>query len=341
MQRAKETTSIELIGETGFTHKGESDYVLRQIELISNAEFDYVKFQMLLDVDAVYSATAPAYDDLKRHRFSGEDWGTILRTASDMGLKVIVMPIDYQAILFAEAHHELISTIEVHSIALNDVRFLKQLSGSLAGLQQRIPVMLGIGGRSVSEIAYAKNTLDSETQSLMYGFQSFPTTKQQANLGKIRSLIREFDLPVGYADHTPWNENDSDMVQIALALGATHVEKHIILEEGDHTRPDYYSAVGEQGALRLRSAVSRFIDYYGTDDPQWLSLSEERYRNRERKIVAAEVIEAGERITPQMLDYKVVSAVTNLPQRLLDEIVGKETIRRIDKHQALTLEDVK
>lgn len=330
---------INLIGETGFTHKGELEYIFRQIGLISEAGFDYVKLQMLFDVDAGYTPMAPAYDDLRRHRLSESDWGKTLKLAHDEGLKVVAMPIDYQAARFVEAESDLIDTIEVHSIALNDLLLLEEIAALLLRCDDSFSIMLGVGGRSLAEVRYAQRMISSKLQTLMYGFQNFPTAKNKSNLGKIRTLKQACKIPVGYADHTPWNEDDSDMMQIALGLGATQIEKHIILEEGDQTRPDYFSAVSKEGALRLKENVFRFLEIYGKEDPQFLSLSEEKYRRRERKIVASELIQAGQVLTREVLTYKVTDSSSGLPQNIFCDILGKKVRREIAKHRPLEFED--
>ena len=60
---------------------------------------------------------------------------------------------------------------------------------------------------------------------LMHTNSSYPTPKEEINLNLIPFLRERYDCPVGYSGH----EEDLEPTVIAVALGATVVERHITL----------------------------------------------------------------------------------------------------------------
>lgn len=339
MIQSFQSTSIELIGETGFTHKGELDYLKKQIDIIAENRFDYVKFQVLLDVSEVYNKSANIYSDLKENIFSYETWCKVLDHAANQGLGILFMPVDYKSLSLVEEYSNVIDIIEVHAIALNDIHLLEHLNNlSSTGINAKY--MLGIGGREASDIYFASDLLKNEKQILMYGFQNFPTMKKKTNLGKISTFSKNFDIPIGYADHTVWNEDDSELIQMALLLGATILEKHIILEEGDKSRPDYISAIDQNGINRLKDSINNCIAYYGSSDINSLTVDELKYKERERKIVTRRKLEKGKKLMHDDLCYKVTDASTSISPKMLKNIYGQIINKTLNKNSIIRLDDL-
>lgn len=327
---------IETIAETGFTHKGDINYIKKMIELAVEAKMSFIKFQIILDVESVYTKNSKIFEDLSSFKFSEDDWSEILSIASSAGLKILAMPIDYKAVDLISQNINIVDLIEVHSIALNDVILLEKLSNL------SIRFSLGVGGRTSSEIDFAIKYLGDNTDLLIAGFQSFPTNKSRANIGKLRTLDRYYPQKVGYADHTPFDVDDSDIILAALGLGASFIEKHIILDAGDSNRPDYYSAIDKIGALKLQKNISNFINYFGNDDINMLSVEEAKYLSRERKIVAAVKMLPNTKIQRPHLCYKDIGgSLSGIPQTMFENLIGMEITKVIEKNDPIKLEDLK
>ena len=216
----------QIICETAFTHEGDLSYLKKQIDIAKDINSDYIKFQILLDIDSVYSRSTEIYHDMKTKMLSETEWRDALKYATDIGLKTLILPIDYQALNFA-LNNKHTHAIEIHSICLNDIVFLDIINKSKTNLL----IALGVGGRKTKEINFCINYLESKNILLMAGFQSFPTNIEDANLSKIKTLKTKYPFAVGYADHTQWDKDDNYMILTALALGALYIEKHIILEK--------------------------------------------------------------------------------------------------------------
>lgn len=328
--------NIKIIAETAFTHEGDISYLKKQIDVASELKLQYVKFQILLNLDSVYSKDAPIYHDLKPKLFDKENWITIFNYALQKKLRIIALPIDYDAFDFILDSQQLITAIEVHSICMNDIFVLDKLNKKF--LQKLI--ILGIGGRTLKDIDFAIDYLMNNNILLMFGFQSFPTQKKDANIGKIKSLKEHFTYPIGFADHTPWNQPDADIIEMAVLFGSEYIEKHIIIQSGDD-RADNYSAIDKKGFFGLKSLLNDIIAIYGDDDLNTLNEKELVYKERERIIVAKSDLSENETLTLDNVTYSVTEQKSDLEQKQLLEIIGKRVSKRIKKGEVIVSDILK
>lgn len=321
---------LQLIAETAFTHQGDFEYLVQQIDLAKRVGAQYVKFQVLVDIDSVYSKETALYADMSTKMHTWEEWEKAFAYVHEIGLKTLVLPIDYKA-LDLSLVSQYVDALEIHSICLNDVVYLDMINASKTDML----IVLGVGGRNLSDIDFCINHLQSENLLLMSGFQSFPTEKKNANLGKIRTLSTKYSFEVGYADHTPWDQDDSDMILASLSLGSSFIEKHIILKDGDD-RADYYSAIGETGFKRVRAVMDNFSVIYGSDDLDNLNEKEVVYKERERKIIALKDISKGQKISNEDISYSVTDQKWDLEQKDYNVLIGKELKGEIKKGEVIT-----
>ena len=324
----------QIISETAFTHEGDLDYLIKQIELAKETGSDYIKFQILLDIDSVYSKSTSLYHDMKSKMLSSKNWEHAMKHAKDIGLNILILPIDYQALQFV-LESKYTDAIEIHSICLNDIVFLDKINAS----KTKLLIFLGVGGRTNKDIDFCINYLNSDNLVLMSGFQSFPTKKKDANLGKIKSLKNHYNYHVGYADHTPWDEDDSSMILTSLALGSIYIEKHIILKKGSG-RADNYSAVSKNEFIALRNILDSYTLIYGNDKLEILSEKELAYKNRERKIVALIDIKQDTPFNTSNIGYSVTNQTSDILQNQFNEILLKSANIDVRKGEIITSKSI-
>ena len=326
--------NTQIISETAFTHEGDFSYLIAQIDLAKNIGSEYIKFQVLLNIDSVYSKSTDIYKDMKSKMFNSKDWEKAFKYAKNLGLKTLLLPIDYNALQFS-LDCKYTDAIEIHSICLNDILFLNKINQS----KTKLLIVLGVGGRTTDHINFCINYLESSNLLLMSGFQCFPTEIQDANLGKIKTLLKNYNFPIGYADHTPWDKDDSSMILTSLSFGATYIEKHIILDIGSN-RADYFSAVSEKEFIRLKNIIHTFSVIYGNDNLETLSKKETIYKNRERKIIALSNINKNSKLSQKNIGYTVTNQNTDLEQNSYNNILGLVVKYDIKKGDILTSDKI-
>ena len=180
--------------------------------------------------------------------------------------------------------------------------------------------MLSIGGRTIEEIRDLIEYFTGLIKVLMVGFQAFPSKIKDVKLEKISILRKMFkNLAIGYADHSSYEDDQRFLSNYcARMLGATHFEKHLTLGL-DKTRVDYNSAMPAD-ELRMLIQQIKFMDEIlkNKDDTFKLTESEQKYRDRQLKVVATANINKGEFLTEE-----------NVGLRMIDQIGGYEKIELV------------
>lgn len=310
-----------IYAETAFSHEGDINYLYQLAELAKAAGSDGIKFQIMQDPEESYAPEIISQSECFNWYFEKEQWIELLRFVKyEKKMDVILLPVDMSAMKFCMEHQELYDMIEVHSINFNHYTMLCQMD------RLDKVIILGIGGRTLADIEYALQKLPraySEKRILlMHGFQSFPTKKENAKLGRIAKYRSLFGLEVGYADHTSYEEDDIPLFWFAYLNGSRFFEKHIVLEEGKK-RTDYQAAKEAGHLAKLREALRTAADIQGNDSVWELSQAEKEYRKREKKIVAIKDIAPNEILTEQNLGYKVTDQKSVYEQKDLEKLLGK------------------
>lgn len=324
-----------IYAETSFIHEGVQDYLIKLIDGAKKAQCDGIKFQILIDKDDSYNINTEIYHKLDNWCFDRKTWLDIVKYAKNMDLDVIVLPLDLQAIQFCKTNIRYIDCIEVHSVCFNDHFMLKELAE-----MADIPIILGIGGRTLDEIDYALDILSfNKNLILMYGFQSFPTKIENINLSKVKKYGKLYDLPIGYADHTKFNDEYGDtLFEYSYLMDARIFEKHITLKKGE-TRVDYESAVEYKDILRIRQKLNKLIKVIGEDSRFSLNDKEIEYKNREKQLVYSKEIKAGEEITYSCLGFKICSEKSDFEQKDIAKIVGCKATKDLEKDKVVRFAD--
>ena len=321
--------------DTCFHHEGDFNYLLELIKLSAIGKADGVKFQILLDLDDYYTEDAKRIPE--SFLFNEKQWKQAIDLAKEQGLDVIVMPLCSKSITFTKKYKDLITAIEIHSINLNDIFLLHEIKNL------DIPLLLSVGGRLQDEILFALNeTLNSNrSYYLMYGFQSLPTDYFELNLNKLKQLARTFELPVGYADHTSYEDYyGKSVVEIAFVNGATIFEFHLTKNKGE-SRVDFEAAYSVEDLVEIRERLEKISRILGKESSLInLNKSERKYRGREKQIVAKQLIQANEKIALDDLTYKISSDQSDFKQSEIENLVGKRASRVINKDKVLKYEDI-
>jgi len=328
---------FEIIAETAFSHEGNFEYLLAQIKSAKMGKVDYIKFQVFIDKDAVYSKNHPNNKIVGKWIINKEKWLQAFRYAKMLNLKIIVLPIDLFSLDFCMENDELIDAYEIHSVCFNEYYLLKKLSNV------NKEIILGIGGRYPHEIDYAIETLGAKKKKvvLMYGFQSFPTEITKINLDKIKVFSDTFCCKMGYADHTKFN-NDTffNLIVYSYLLSARLFEKHIVLEKGKK-RIDYESAITSEDFIELRNRLNNLSNIIGNGEIFKLNNKEIEYRKRERQIVAARNIDKNETISLEDITYKVIEGRSDFEQNEINKIIGKKCNLSIQKDDPIKFKNLK
>jgi N-acetylneuraminate synthase/N,N'-diacetyllegionaminate synthase len=214
--------------------------------------------------------------------------------------------------------------LKVGSDDIVHIPLLRQLS------ELGLPMILSTGMTDMKEINTARAAVRVPL-ILLHCVSEYPTPALHANLERMTMLMDRFhleDVEVGYSDHT----DGIDAAIGAVWLGACMVEKHFTLNR-DAAGPDHaFSADPPQFtemACRVRLAEALRGD--GSLEPSEAEIAM-RVTAR-RSIVAARSLDAGTKITGDMLAYKRPG--DGIPPRMADEIVGRCLARAVAANEQM------
>ena len=159
---------------------------------------------------------------------------------------------------------------------------------------------------------------------------SYPAPIEDANLMTMVDMKQRYGVKVGLSDHTM----GYDVALAAVALGATLVEKHFILDRAIGGPDAAFSMeIGEFAAMvkSIRNVEKAIGKVTYPDDPS-------KIKGREfcRSLYVAEVVKAGDVITEN--NVRCVRPGFGLHPKYLSDIVGKKATRNLKKGERFSLD---
>ena len=223
-------------------------------------------------------------------------------------------------------HHELINHCTNRKIGffstgfdIESINFLASLGQELfkipSGEITNLPFLQHIGGlgkkvllstgmSNMHEVAAALNALQlagtpKNRITVLHCTSSYPAEMSDVNLRAMLSIQDEFEVEVGYSDHTLGIE----VAIAAVALGAKVIEKHFTLD-CNMTGPDHKASLEPDELIRMVAGI-RSIEKALGDGNKVITQNEIQNRDVARKsIVASRDIQEGEVFTENNLTAK-------------------------------------
>ena len=328
-----------IIAEVGVNHNGDEGLAKELIDVAVAAGTDAVKFQTFR-ADALVSVAAPqaGYQKkntgvdqsqlamLKKLELLPEAFGRLSEYCALKGVIFLSSPFDTESADLLESIG--IAAYKIPSGEISNLPFLQHIA------RKGKPIVLSTGMSTMEEVAQAVMTIrvsGNPPLALLHCVSAYPADPTDVNLLAMNSMKEEFEVPVGYSDHTlglavPW---------AAVALGACILEKHITLN-CELPGPDHRASLEPAGLVELVKGV-RIIESSRGDGRKVPAASEYDTASVARKsVVAASDIPMGTRITPQMLTVKRPG--NGISPALLETLVGRTANVDIKIDTVLSLE---
>ncbi|MTA51616.1 MAG: N-acetylneuraminate synthase [Actinobacteria bacterium] len=291
--------SVIVIAEAGVNHNGDIKIAKSLVDVAVDAKADIVKFQ-------TFSAERQVTKNASKAAYQRET------TASDETQYSMLKKLE----LNVEMHVELISYCKSRNIEFLSTGFDIQSVDLLQNLGQRLfkipsgeitnysylkhigelrkPVILSTGMSDLNEIKSAldifeKTGLPKNFITILHCTTSYPAPMIDVNLKAMQTIHKEFDVAVGYSDHTLGIE----ISIAAVALGASIIEKHFTLDRNLYG-PDHKSSLEPKELKEMVKAI-RNIELALGDGVKQMMPSEKSNRAIVRKsLVAIKEIKSGD-----------------------------------------------
>jgi len=198
----------------------------RLIDSAVEIKVDAVKFQTLEAetittknnlFDLETTGRVSQYELFKEAEISKELQLAVVKYANDKGITIFSAPSHINDLKIMKemdlAVYKIGSDLSCHIPLLKEVSKIGK------------PIILSTGMCTLEEVKNSVNAILSEGNDqlvILHCVSDYPTKPENINLNVILSMKEEFDIPIGYSDHTIGNLSSL----AAVSLGANMIERH-------------------------------------------------------------------------------------------------------------------
>lgn len=218
-----------IIAEIGINHNGDLGIAKEIIDAAVRAGVDAVKFQkrtpeacVPLEQQGQMRETPWGYISYLDYRykveFDEEEYQEIDRYCAERGIDWCASAWDEGSVDFLERFNPI--CYKVPSASLTDHALLKHIRS------KGRPLILSTGMSTQEQIEEAVSVVGTENLAIMHCTSAYPCDPEELNLKMIHTLKDRYPCPIGYSGH----EVGLVPSAVAVALGATLVERHITLD---------------------------------------------------------------------------------------------------------------
>lgn len=325
-----------VIAEAGVNHEGSMDLAKRLIDEAAEGGAHAIKFQTY-KAETIASKDSPYYWDINKEptrsqfelfkkydKFWKSEYEALATYCQKAGIEFMSTPFDVESAKFL---NEMMPVFKVSSSDITNLPFIEFMCGF------NKPMILSTGASYLWEIQQAVEVIEKSGNPLclMHCVLNYPTPDANANLGMIKSLIKQFpDHVPGYSDHTL--PKDMEVMKMATLLGAAVIEKHF---SHDKTLPgnDHYHAMDKEDLKHYWNQMDRTFDLLGTFEITAIEDEKPARANARRSLVALREIPAGKVIDRDDLTWK--RPAKGISPREIENVLGKKAAKTIAEDEIL------
>ncbi len=302
---------VLIIAEAGVNHNGSYENAKKLILAGAEAGVDFVKFQTfkaskLVSKDAekadyqkrnTNDESISQFEMLKKLEMPEKWHYDLIKYAESLNVKFLSTGFDEESIDFLESIN--IDLFKIPSGEITNKPFLEHIS------KKKKPIIISTGMANLEEVRAAIEVLQNNgtlksSITILHCNTEYPTPMLDVNLKAMLTLKEEFEVNIGYSDHTLGIE----VPIAAVALGAKVIEKHFTLDK-NMEGPDHKASLDplelKQMVKSIRN-IEKALSGNGIKEP---TLSEKKNIILSRKsIVASKVINIGDRFSDDNLTVK-------------------------------------
>lgn len=351
-----------IVAEVGVNHDGDIDKALSLVDVAAEAGADAVKFQTFIPTKLVLS-DAPLANYQKQNlgqdtsqlamlaklQLSKTDHFRIQERCQEQSIEFMSTAFDSDSLSFLV--HELgIKKLKIGSGEMNNGPFLLEharydrdifLSTGMSDDKEiRIALRVLEYGYLNKDITDSTNLDDSgvfgqkvrRKVTLLQCTTQYPAPIEEANLRAMMASGNKYGVKFGYSDHTPGVTS----AIVAVANGATVIEKHVTLDKKSTYGPDHAASLEPVEFRRLVLAIEEAELALGSEEKDVQPSEVENRLVARKSIVAAENIGQGQLFSEVNLEIKRPG--TGLSPMEYWRIIGTKSKRDFQKGELVSVE---
>ena len=300
---------VIIIAEVGLNHNGKLKMAYKLIDVAKKCGADFVKFQTSIPTLHISKFAKKANYQMKNWKkkesqlemvqkisLTYKDFEKIKKYCGKKKIGFISTPFDLKSIDFLKN--------------LN-MKYFKIPSGEITNLPYLIKiakikkkVILSTGMSNLKEIKDALNILISygtkkKDITILQCNTEYPTPLRDANVRAMLTIKKNFNVNIGYSDHTEGIESSL----AATALGAKILEKHITLNT-KLPGPDHKASANPKDFKKMVEGIRKITVALGDGVKKVSSSEKKNLKIARTSIVAVKKIKKGEVFTNKNLTIK-------------------------------------
>ena len=293
-----EINPVLFIAEVGSNHQGNFNEAKKLVINACKTRADVVKLQIL----SAEKLISQKYDKKRYHHFKK------LELSQKENKKLFKIIKSKKKISSAS-----IWDVDQIDIFKKDIDIFKIGSGDIHNfeiikkiIKTNKPLIISTGLSDVNDIkktisfinSLNKSYIKSKKLSLLHCNTAYPTPKEDVSLGTIDYLLKKFDIPIGYSDHSIGKE----IITYAFLKGAKIIEKHFSNNLKNKSFRDHEISLNQKGVNDYLDDITKINEYLKTR--YQITKSEKKQNNLysfRRSIYAKTNIKKGELFTNKNL----------------------------------------
>lgn len=291
-----------IIAEAGVNHNGSVKLAKRLIDEARACKADYVKFQSFVTEENI-SCDAPKakyqndttessetqFEMLKKLELNFKQTEELKIYADKIGIGFLTTPAEKQNV-------DLVSRLELDFIKIASESITNYLLLTEIGKLNRSTI-LSTGMCNIDEISNAmsvlmKSGLQKKKLILLHCNSEYPSPYVDLNLNAIKTMKKQFDVAVGFSDHSEGIEASI----AAVAIGSVVIEKHFTLDN-HMVGPDHSSSLNPEDFGKLVKAIRNVELSLGNGMKVPSNSEKKNIKYMRRSLVAKVPIKKGEKFT--------------------------------------------
>lgn len=340
-----------IIAEIGGNHNGDMDLAKKMIKVAKECGADAVKFQLYRGEELITKEHMKELNSGVVKLENVNEWNT-----KELGLNNIFEQVEKFAIQEKE-HLELFQYAkklkidyasscatkeEVDFLVEQKVAFLKIPSMDINNpefilyqLSKNLPIIISLGLASLGEIEQVVNIIPDKFKhnvTLLHCISLYPPKDEIVNLKFIKTLKTNFDLKIGYSDHTL----GFSIPLASVVYGVTVIEKHFTLDK-EMPGWDHKVSANPEELKIICNESKRIVDALG-DGRKVVTKDEldKRLKFR-RSLISAHKLSKDHIITENDIVYKRPGTGINPDE--LKYVIGRKLNRNLKEDDILKWED--
>ena len=318
-----------VIAEAGVNHGGSMSVAKLLVDLAVEAKADAVKFQTFKTENLILNNIQKApyqknttdknetqYEMLKRLEITQEQNFELKQYCTRKGIVFLTTPFDEESL--NEIDELDLPAYKVSSTDATNLPFLEKIA------KKGKPIFLSTGMSYLLEVELALKTIFKYNKDvvLLQCTANYPIQANEANLAVINTYRDNFDILLGYSDHSI----GVGAAPFAIPMGAKVIEKHFTLDK-NLPGPDHFFALTPNELKQMIDSIRNTELAYGTGKKEVLEEEVKTRKFAKRSLQAITDISKGD-ILELGINFDILrpgDRLRGLEARFVTDIIGKKS----------------